>query len=275
MSEEITQAQWATISQQLRAPFDPQDVDFRPQGNPAPNVKCQVVCYVEARAVADRLDDVVGAGNWSFDYTPLVVDKGEIQIAKGTLTIGGVAKSDVGDASSFAASKGCVSDALKRCAVLWGVGRYLYDVPGAWITMDEHKRIPADALKRLRAALPRPSDSPLAARATIVAEDEPAPTSAAAPAQKASADLSSARVPADQQRELFDKLKLTFGFTDADRMDAWLNERVRSAETPRGVVGALKLRSGTADLNMAEQSLILGILTAQTKTNGTTAAVRH
>ena len=66
---------WADISQRLRDPFDPAEVDFRAQGRPNDQTgKAQVVAYIDARAVQDRLDSVVGAGNWSFDWTPLVIE---------------------------------------------------------------------------------------------------------------------------------------------------------------------------------------------------------
>src|SRR5690348_2742209 len=122
---------WFLIGDQLRKPFDPADVDFRPQlgKNSGPGDKVQAVHYIDARAVADRLDEVVGPGAWSFTYEPLVIERGEVQLAKGALTIYGVTKEDIGDASTFSESKGCVSDALKRAAVLWGIGRYLYSLP--------------------------------------------------------------------------------------------------------------------------------------------------
>lgn len=150
---------WQEIGARLRAPFDPSDVDFRPQitgKNSEPGAKAQAICYIDARAVADRLDEVVGPGAWSFAYQPLVIERGEVQLAKGALTIHGVTKEDIGDASTFATSKGCVSDALKRAAVLWGIGRYLYAVESTWVTLDQYKRISANDLQRLRAALPRP-----------------------------------------------------------------------------------------------------------------------
>jgi len=151
MNDEID---WVEIGAALRAPFAPEDVDFRPQGKPSGNGKVQAVCYIDARTVADRLDEVVGPGAWSFHYEPLLVERGEIQLAKGTLTIHGVTKEDVGDGSTFATSKGCVSDALKRAAVLFGVGRYLYGVGGEWVTADQYGRISEADVQRLRAKLP-------------------------------------------------------------------------------------------------------------------------
>ena len=81
--------------------------------------------YVDARAVAQRLDDVVGPGGWNF-----TVDVAASDVVKGSLAIGGVVREDIGypnsddDAEPY---KSAVSDALKRCAVLFGIGRHLYD----------------------------------------------------------------------------------------------------------------------------------------------------
>lgn len=173
---------WRALGEALRRPFDPADIDFRPQGKTSAGAKCQVVCYIDARAVADRLDEVVGPGAWSFAYTPLVIERGEVQLAKGALTIHGVTKEDIGDASNFEASKGCVSDALKRAAVLWGIGRYLYGLGTEWVTLDQHQRISPADLQRLRAKLPRPEGAQAAAPKPT--EKQPTPAAEAAEAAK-------------------------------------------------------------------------------------------
>src|SRR5215831_562804 len=86
-----TAEQWRELGRRLQEPFDPSDVDFRVQGKANEQTgRAQVVAYVDARAVQERLDAVVGPGAWSFDWEPLIVDKGEVQIAKGTVTINGV-----------------------------------------------------------------------------------------------------------------------------------------------------------------------------------------
>jgi len=168
----LTREQWDEISRQLREPFDPREVDFRAQGRASEQTgKAQVVAYIDARAVQDRLDAVVGAGNWAFDWTPLVVEKGEVMVAKGTLTIYGVAKSDAGSASNFEQSLGAVSHCFKRAAVHWGVGRYLYNLPMNWVPVEKNGRIAEATLRELRSRLPRPStqSAAQAAPATPVA----------------------------------------------------------------------------------------------------------
>lgn len=164
----ITREQWDEIALQLREPFDPRDVDFRVQGKANEQTgRAQVVAYIDARVVQDRLDAVVGAGNWSFDWTPLVIEKGEVMIAKGTLTVYGISKADAGSASNFEQTLGAVSHCFKRAAVHWGVGRYLYNLPMTWVSVEKNGRIPEATMHELRAKLPRPKIA-----ATVVRDDE-------------------------------------------------------------------------------------------------------
>lgn len=120
------------LAQRLQAPLDPEAVDFRPQGQLNDKGMGRVVAYIDARAVQDRLDEVFGAGGWSFDWQPLVIDNA-VKVVKGTITIAGVSKSDIGDAGDTEPSKSAVSDALKRAAVQWGIGRYLYGLGTTYV----------------------------------------------------------------------------------------------------------------------------------------------
>lgn len=82
--------------------------------------------YVSWSQVADRLDDV--APGWSFTIRQLGDDW-----CWGQLTVNGATYDNIGYAENAEATwkkealKDAVSDALKRCAALAGVGRYLYD----------------------------------------------------------------------------------------------------------------------------------------------------
>jgi hypothetical protein len=170
----LTREQWNDISRRLQEPFDPREVDFRVQGKVnEQSGRAQVVAYIDARAVQDRLDAVVGAGNWSFDWTPLVIDRGEVQVTKGVLTLYGVSKADAGSASNFEQTLGAVSHCFKRAAVHWGIGRYLYSLPATWVAVERGGRIPDAVLNDLRARLPRPAASATeAAPATVAAPSE-------------------------------------------------------------------------------------------------------
>lgn len=91
--------------------------------------------YITARAVMDRLDEVVGPGNWSDDYEKW--DDATCAV-KCTITVFGIKRSDVGypndpsdaDNAKREPFKAACSDALKRAGVHWGIGRYLYPKPG-------------------------------------------------------------------------------------------------------------------------------------------------
>jgi hypothetical protein len=106
----------------LAAPFDPQEVKSRTQAG-------RQFQYVTARTVQNRLDNVAGPEGWWDDFIPgehSVLCRLTIRLPDGsTLTkcdAGGYAgMSDQGDDD-----KSGYSDAYKRAAVKFGIGRYLY-----------------------------------------------------------------------------------------------------------------------------------------------------
>lgn len=62
--------------------------------------------------------------------------------------------------------KAAFSDALKRAAVAWGCGRYLYELPSQWVDYDPQKRqlvgtprLPDWAIPRKQAAAKAPAES--------------------------------------------------------------------------------------------------------------------
>ena len=88
------------------------------------NGKATVLSYVDARYVQDTLDSVVGPENWESRFYEA---KGAL-FCEITINIDGVkiSKSDCGTESDIAPAKGEASDAFKRAAVMFGIGRDLY-----------------------------------------------------------------------------------------------------------------------------------------------------
>lgn len=120
----------------LCAPFEKEFVEFRPGGK---SETCVAIAYIDSRAVMARLDRVVGRSNWNFAFH--IEQYGEALVAYGVLTVLGVAATDVGEAASEAEKhKSAVSDALKRCAVHFGIGRYLYNLPVLFGKYDQQKK---------------------------------------------------------------------------------------------------------------------------------------
>ncbi|WP_165249703.1 Rad52/Rad22 family DNA repair protein [Paludisphaera soli] len=106
----------------LAAPFANDEVRSRSQGG-------REFSYVTARTVMNRLDEVLGPANWWDEYTPMenaIICRLTIRLADGTT----LTKSDAGGFTTTADTsdyeKSGFSDAFKRAAVKFGVGRYLY-----------------------------------------------------------------------------------------------------------------------------------------------------
>lgn len=115
----------------LAEPFDPSEVKWRVGSYSERTKKCTLLAYIDARAVMDRLDEVVGPANWGDTYAPHPL--GGLMC---TLSVRcgdqWVAKTDGAEATAIEAVKGGTSDALKRAAVKWGVFRYGYRLPSDW-----------------------------------------------------------------------------------------------------------------------------------------------
>lgn len=105
----------------LAAPFPPEDIKHRqgPGGKQLP--------YVTARAIQDRLDAVCGPHNWKNEFRPWEVGTPGVLCGL-SIKIGDewVTKWDGAEQTDIEAMKGGLSDAMKRAAVQWGLGRYLY-----------------------------------------------------------------------------------------------------------------------------------------------------
>jgi len=99
---------------------------------------CSCVAYIDARDVMDMLDKVVGAENWQDKYE--VINK-QLFCSLGIAVNGEwVWKQDTGTESQTEKEKGQVSDAFKRAAVKWGVGRFLYNLTIRYIDTNEVKK---------------------------------------------------------------------------------------------------------------------------------------
>lgn len=118
-----------TDRQKLSAPFPAEDIEWR--AGSTSKKTAVILPYVTARAVMDRLDAVVGIDNWTVEYHPAVISPGiECRISVWVADDREwVCKRDAAEPTQIEPVKGGYSSALKRAAVLWGIGRYLYRLP--------------------------------------------------------------------------------------------------------------------------------------------------
>jgi len=115
------------IMETLHEPVPPDEVKWRQARYDKPNGYVKMLAYVDARYVMDVLDNVVGSENWENEYMEIkgrIFCKLTVQLPSGKT----VSKMDCGTETDIEAEKGAVSDALKRVAVLFGIGRDLYSM---------------------------------------------------------------------------------------------------------------------------------------------------
>lgn len=122
-----------TILEQLSAPFDPDRVSWRVGATSGDKSKGLALAYIDARDVMQRLDEVAGA-EWQCTYP----HAGTKTVCSIGIKVGEewIWKSNGAGDSDVEAEKGALSDAFKRAAVMWGIGRYLYDVDSPWVQIE-------------------------------------------------------------------------------------------------------------------------------------------
>jgi hypothetical protein len=222
----------------LAAPFPPDRVSFRVGSTTADKSKGMALAYIDARDVYDRLDAVCGPGGWQCRY-PHADKKTVCDIG---IKVGDewVWKSNGAGDSDVEAEKGALSDAVKRAAVVWGIGRYLYDLDSPWVPIEAKGKsyvITDEGKAKLRQMLARnATGAPAEAPKRI---DPPAKTSPDGLADKLMKTLSFAKDARD-----FDEIKNDPDFKTQFQL-LGLADRARVAEHGKTVrAGFLPVMAG-------------------------------
>ena len=124
------------IMQELQSPFKGDELEYRVGATNRDKTKGLALAYVEARAIQNRLDQVVGLHNWRMSYK-------EVQggfVCTLSLRIEGewISKEDGAQVTEFESIKGGISSAFKRVASSgWGIGRYLYSMRDNWYAIEQ------------------------------------------------------------------------------------------------------------------------------------------
>jgi hypothetical protein len=150
--------------EKLCEPFDRDDVQWRAQTVTRDGDRALALAYFDARAGMDRLDEVCGPENWQCRYVFSPDGKKTICEIGILVDVQWVWKADGAGDSDVEAEKGALSDAFKRAAVRWGIGRYLYRLGQTWVpcesTNGKFKRFTVDPWTCVRSA----PDAPAPAR---------------------------------------------------------------------------------------------------------------
>lgn len=126
----------------LKQPFAPEDIEWRVQRSGIKNKKgwAMVLAYVTNRAIMDRLDEVCTPAHWQNEYKDAPGGEGgllcglSIEVAPDKW----VTKWDGAERTQVEAVKGGFSDSMKRAAVQWGIGRYLYNLETKFVQVNSN-----------------------------------------------------------------------------------------------------------------------------------------
>jgi hypothetical protein len=126
------------ILKKLQKPFHPKYITWKPGVFNRDKTKALGLAYADLRAYMTLLDEVCGM-NWSVNYVPW----GDRLICN--LTIDGVTRSSTGEPDAQSAKSemaGTVTEAqsFKRAAAMFGLGRYLYNLPSVWAELEDGKK---------------------------------------------------------------------------------------------------------------------------------------
>ncbi|HEX8696263.1 MAG TPA: Rad52/Rad22 family DNA repair protein [Longimicrobium sp.] len=126
----------------LQAFFAPDEIEWRIQQAGEKNGRIWAICvpYVTNRAIQARLDDVVGPGSWKNEFKP--GPRGGVMCGI-SIRVGNewVTKWDGAENTDVEGVKGGLSAAMKRAAVQWGIGRYLYGLDESFAHVRENGRL--------------------------------------------------------------------------------------------------------------------------------------
>ena len=154
----------------LENPFDPSVIKWRVTNTTSDRRRGQVIAYADPRAYTDRLNALFTVRGWTREYAVQGIQNFERKSrgnAESTisgkifvtcrLTIDGLGShSGLGEewADNENAGTSAEAQAFKRACSCFGLGRYLYDLDGNWVELDERKqplsrpRLPDWALPR-------------------------------------------------------------------------------------------------------------------------------
>lgn len=117
----------------LRAPFPADRLGVKIQSLSREKTRALLVLYLQHTDVQDRLEEVDPAWSWEIIGEERI---GDTVYVRSRMTLKGVSRENVGEGGD---PKSACSDSLKRCAMLFGIGRYLYDSETVWANYDESK----------------------------------------------------------------------------------------------------------------------------------------
>jgi hypothetical protein len=166
---EYTDEQVRQLMAALEEPFDPRDIKRRVTNTTSDRRRGQMMAYADPRAYTDRLNELFTVRGWTREYSVETINNVERKFSNGSQIAGKVvvtcrltihvlgAHSGIGEewADNENAGTAAEAQAFKRACSCFGLGRYLYDLEGGWVDLDDRKQ-PMRTPKLPEWAIPKP-----------------------------------------------------------------------------------------------------------------------
>ena len=126
--------------EELMKPFKSEDIEWRiQQSGKTQDGKVWGMClaYVTNRAIMERLDDLFGIFGWKNEFMPTPNNDGVMCGISVKHDGEWITKYDGAQNTDIEAVKGGISSAMKRTAVQFGIGRYLYNLEAGFVQVVE------------------------------------------------------------------------------------------------------------------------------------------
>lgn len=149
------------IQEKLQRPFYPSEIEWRLGSTNSAKTSGIALPYITNRAIQNRLDEIFGITGWKNEF--IVNDKSKICGISLKFGDTWITKYDGADDTNIEATKGGISNAMKRAAVQWGIGRYLYKLPTFWVAIEQvgkSYKIKGKPPELPNWALPKPVQTP-------------------------------------------------------------------------------------------------------------------
>jgi hypothetical protein len=174
--EKYTDEQVRRLVTALEEPFDPRKIKWRVTNTTADRRRGQVIAYADPRAYTDRLNELFTVRGWTREYIVQLIQNFERKergngdgiisgkiVVTCRLTIDGIGShSGLGEewADDENAGTAAEAQAFKRACSCFGLGRYLYDLDGIWVDLDDRRqplskpKLPEWAIPKRKPAAP-------------------------------------------------------------------------------------------------------------------------
>lgn len=140
----------------LEYPFQSNEIEWRVVSTSKDKSKGLVAAFVDSRAIQKRLDAVLGRENWQNNFRTITGSNNALTSHICEISIfypergEWITKSDGAGCTEIEPIKGGLSNAFKRAASMWGIGRYLYELTDIWAILKDGKYIDKTEMPRLR-----------------------------------------------------------------------------------------------------------------------------